>query len=317
MKHLGLGRVPTYLLNAMMALAAPLSSDPWLASTDHPRWTRGDPFAQLCTHELFDQDGKLKLGQEIGGDEDLEVSQALICVGFHGAIMRLPGLPHNHYFSLAGDILHKLGVPDWGVEHDRPSSSSLCALSLTRSPAPPRGDDFQSRWRRRECFRRTLWVIQFINMAATSFNSTVYRFKELDLRLYFPVDEGLFDIVVPDERIPGVQSCTLRALRDLLIVDALVAAPEYLTISSDKEERPSRMYISEFGHVLRMMSIYARLLAFVNERRASRPHQDPDAMSDDDDTSPIYSWKLVTLDGIRSHESMLSVSFHVLRAHCR
>jgi hypothetical protein len=77
------------------------------------------------------------------------------------------------------------------------------------------------------------------------------------------------------------------------------------------------MYISEFGHVLRMMSIYARLLAFVNERRASRPHQDPDAMSDDDDTSPIYSWKLVTLDGIRSHESMLSVSFHVLRAHCR
>lgn len=202
LSHLGLGRIPSYLLNAMLALAAPYSSHPSLRTDPStPRWHAGDPFAQQCVRELFDESsGKLNTRP---GDE-LELAQALVCLGLHGSVMRLPGHAQSKYYTMATDILVNLGVPDWDVGEEPPASYSMARTSFLDSC------DYRTTWRRRECLRRTLWVLHFSNMLATAFSDSSVKYKELDVRLYLPVDEGVFDMLIPDETIPGSFVCPLK-----------------------------------------------------------------------------------------------------------
>lgn len=196
LSHLGLGRIPAYLLNAMLALAAPFH--PSIRSDSNlPRWHAGERFAQQSIRELFNENGSLKYNPASRAGDELEVAQALVCLALHEAVMRRPSHDHSKYYTMATDILVNLGVPDWDVGDEPPPSYALSRTTFDNSC------DYRTTWRRRECLRRTLWVLHFANMLATAFSELSVKYKELDVRLYLPVDEGVFDMLIPDETIPG------------------------------------------------------------------------------------------------------------------
>ena len=196
LSHLGLGRVPAYLLNAMLALAAPYSSHPSLRTDPGmPRWHAGERFAQQSIQELCAEDGTLRYSARDG--DELEIAQALVILGLHEAVMRRPSHGQSKFYTMATEILVNLGVPDWDVGEEPPPSY---ALSRNTSADPC---DYRTTWRRRECLRRTLWVLHFSNMLGTALAETGVKYKELDVRLYLPVDDGVFDMLIPDDTIPG------------------------------------------------------------------------------------------------------------------
>ncbi|KAF8316787.1 hypothetical protein DL93DRAFT_712859 [Clavulina sp. PMI_390] len=264
LSHLGLGRVPLYLLNSMLALAAP-HYPPFQSDNSTPRWHAGDRFAQQSIRELFDDQGNLNYNAARRAGDELEVTQALVCLDLHEATRRRPSHPNNSYLALATEILVSLGVPDWDVVSEEPPPTYALSPSLDTS------SDYRTTWRRRECLRRTLWVVHYANMLATAFSNSPVKYKELDVRLYLPVDEGIFDMMIPDDTIP-----------------------EYLTIP--KDGRPSRMYISEVGHLLRMTSIYSQMVGFVAESQRL----------DQLDTAQQNRWRGSVEANIRSHESALA-----------
>jgi hypothetical protein len=83
-------------------------------------------------------------------------------------------------------------------------------------------------------------------MLASAFTLSSARLKELDVRLYLPMDEGAFDMVIKDDVVP-----------------------EFL--ASRTGGPPSRTYVSEFGHLLRITVIYSQIMGYFSERsEASR-----------------------------------------------
>jgi hypothetical protein len=78
---------------------------------------------------------------------------------------------------------------------------------------------------------------------------------------------------------------------------SLTLVAEYLTIP--KDGRPSRMYISEVGHLLRVASIYSQMVGFAAESSLERLRKlDPTALS---------HWRNSAEATIQSHESALEV----------
>lgn len=258
---LATAKIPVYLLNSIFALAAPFSLHPsirkYSTSSDKigPHWQTGDRFAQRAIAELTSASPPSECGRisaRYYTGEQLEFSQALCILALHECVMRRPGHIHLKYMSIALETLVELGVPDWDVSEEIPSPASQArTLGYARemnqdNPTNPAHPDPNGMWRRRECHRRTLWVIHWTNMLASAFSLTSPRFKELDVRLYLPMDEGVFDMVVKDDVVP-----------------------EFLTARTGGP--PSRTYISEFGHLLRVTSIYSQVMGFFAERsEASR-----------------------------------------------
>lgn len=199
LSHLGLGRVPAYLLNAVLALAAP-SLPSLRADPNESKWHAGERFAQQAIKELFDENGALKYNPATRAGDELEVAQALVCLALHEAVMRRPSHDRSKYYTMATDILVNLGVPDWDVGEEPPPTYALSRAPFASFES---SCDYLTTWRRRECLRRTLWVLHFSNMLATAFSELSVKYKELDVRLYLPVDEGVFDMLIPDDTIPG------------------------------------------------------------------------------------------------------------------
>lgn len=202
LSRLGYGRVPGYLLNSILALAAPFSSHPSIrkASRDSPQWQSGQIFGELAQREMFDENDVFRFGEGNREGQELELCQALICLGFHYAAMRPIGYSQSPHFAIASEILNALGVPDWGVGEDPASHSTSRSLSATSASNEAA---YRAKWRRRECLRRTFWVVHFINLGATTFAFKPMPYRCLDVRLYLPVDDGVFDLVVPDDTVPG------------------------------------------------------------------------------------------------------------------
>jgi len=77
-----LGRVPSYLLYALCALAAPFSKSP-LVRTDLPR-TAGSPYAKRAEELMFDSHGRLS------ADRNLLAVQTLCLLETHQSILSSP-----------------------------------------------------------------------------------------------------------------------------------------------------------------------------------------------------------------------------------
>lgn len=197
------GGAPLYLLNAIFALAAPLSRDPSLQPEEGPDgirppiWECGTKFAQASSYQLTGQTGtRGDVDIRNFPGQELEVAQTLCCLSFRDATLRRPGTPPSTYLRQALNILMPLGVSQWGIDFE-PSAPDTSIRSISPS------EEVKARWIHRECHRRTLWVIQWITMLATAVSLTPKKFKDMNLTMCLPVDEGIFEYSITSPLTPG------------------------------------------------------------------------------------------------------------------
>lgn len=205
------GTVPTFLLNSIFALAAPFCSHPSLrpprsqqSMANNPPWHAGERFAHAAIAELVDPatDGVIRGAAVAAAHKgyELEVAQALCCLQMHETVVRRPGHEQNLYMEEALSVLMSLSLPELQEEH--PASTEDHAANEQAAAANAKAQ--RALWRRRECHRRTLWIVHFYNLLASAFTQTAIRFREPDVKLCLPVDEGVFELVMTNECSPGV-----------------------------------------------------------------------------------------------------------------
>ncbi|KAG6891197.1 hypothetical protein C0995_008449 [Termitomyces sp. Mi166 len=212
--HLAHNRVPSYLLHAMCALAAPLSKQPHLRTT--PTRFAGQRFAQEAQSLMFDGAGRLIC------ERSLSTAQALCLLQFHD-IKTMDGNMRwdSRYHDLAMQLIESLNV----YQHDYPT--------LTPVPSP----EFIQASIEREAVRRMFWIIHFLdNLASIYFKKPMQGLSEPGRRLRLPVDETTFEL--------GVHS----------------TLPEYLYLPAVRMH-----YSSEFGHLIRVVTIYVKVESAMDE----------------------------------------------------
>ncbi|KAF7370717.1 hypothetical protein MSAN_00704900 [Mycena sanguinolenta] len=166
--------VPSHLLFAICALAAPLSRQPHLRSTAPPR-LRGKLFANAVDSQLFDRSGHLI------SDPNLFTAQTLCLLMVHDLIAKDAGGPANsRYRDLALQIIQTLGVHN--------------VDNVASAPAPT--PDVIQASIERECLRRIFWVIHIMDLQVALYNQRPLPSSEAQLRLRLPVDETSFELAV-------------------------------------------------------------------------------------------------------------------------
>ncbi|KAG6891536.1 hypothetical protein C0992_004394 [Termitomyces sp. T32_za158] len=231
--HLAHNRVPKYLLHAVCALAAPFSKQPHLRTT--PSRLAGQPFAQEAQSMMFDGAGRLIC------ERTLETAQALCLLQFHD-IKTIDGNVHwdSRYHgvffkSCSAALLTELhNLTDLAMQlieslnvyqHDYPT--------LTPVPSPT----FIQASIEREAVRRMFWIIHFLdNLAWIYFKQPMQGLSEPGRHLRLPVDETTFEL--------GVHS----------------TLPEYLHLPAVRMQ-----YSSEFGNLIRVVTIYAKVESAMDE----------------------------------------------------
>ncbi|PPQ75884.1 hypothetical protein CVT24_000739 [Panaeolus cyanescens] len=200
-------RVPSHLLLAVCALAAPLSKQPRIKTT--PSRFAGKPFAQEALSLMFDGAGRLVV------EADLAAAQALCILQMHDILTKdTSAVWSSRFHDLALQIVEGLGVHS--PEHP----------TLTPLPSP----EFVQLSIEREAIRRIFWFIHVLDVMASIFFKKPVTFTDHELRLRLPVDETSFEM--------GVHS----------------TLPEYLYLPAVRTQ-----YASEFGHLIRILSIYAKM----------------------------------------------------------
>ncbi|KAF9005931.1 fungal-specific transcription factor domain-containing protein [Cyathus striatus] len=157
-------RVPSYLLHAICALAAPLSKQ--------PRFRTNPPEALSI---MFDGAGRLIC------EQNLATAQALCLLQMNDIITKEKNTPwSDRYHDLALAIVEKLGVHS--PEHP----------TLTPVPSP----EFIQASLEREAVRRIFWLIHLLDVMASIYFKKPITFSDQDLRLRLPVDETSFELGV-------------------------------------------------------------------------------------------------------------------------
>lgn len=206
-------RVPSHLLLAVCALAAPLSKQPRIRTT--PARFAGKPFAQEALSQMFDGAGRLVV------EPDLAAAQALCVLQMHDILTKERNtIWSSRFHDLALQIVEGLGVHS--PEHP------------TLTPVP--SQEFVQRAIEREAIRRIFWLIHFLDVMASIYFKKPVTFADVELRLRLPVDETSFEL--------GVHS----------------TLPEYLYLPAVRTQ-----YASEFGHLIRIISIYAKMECTLDE----------------------------------------------------
>lgn len=213
-------RVPSYLLHAVCALAAPLSKQPRIRTT--PSRYAGKPFAQEALSLMFDGAGRLVC------EPNLATAQALSLLQMHDILVKDKNVLWNsRYHDLALQIVDALGVHS--PEHP------------TLTPVPSAEFIFASI--EREAIRRIFWLIHLMDVMAAIYFKKPITFTDSELRLRLPVDETSFEL--------GVHS----------------TLPEYLYLPAVRTQ-----YASEFGHLIRVISIYAKVELALDELNGPEGH---------------------------------------------
>ena len=190
-------RVPSHLLLAVCALAAPLSKQPRLRTT--PIRFAGKFFAQEALSQMFDGAGRLVC------EPDLAAAQSLCILQVHDIVVNEKNMAwgsryHGNVFvtpftvitiqskeaDLALQIVEGLGVHS--PEHP------------TLTPVP--SEEFVLASLEREAVRRIFWLIHLLDVIASIYFKKPVTFTESELRLRLPVDETSFEMGV-HSTLPG------------------------------------------------------------------------------------------------------------------
>ncbi|CAA7267424.1 unnamed protein product [Cyclocybe aegerita] len=110
----------------------------------------------------------------------------------------------------------------------------------TLTPVP--SQEFVQRSIEREAIRRIFWLIHLLDVMASIYFKKPVTFTDSELRLRLPVDETSFEL--------GVHS----------------TLPEYLYLPAVRTQ-----YASEFGHLIRIVSIYAKMEYALDELNGKSP----------------------------------------------
>ncbi|TBU43512.1 hypothetical protein BD309DRAFT_864118 [Dichomitus squalens] len=170
---LALSKVPTYLLLAVCAVAAPLSKA--IASKASHSRLAGVPFFQDALSLMFDNSGRLLCKPTVS------TAQALCLLEMHEIAASHSWTRHFRYFELALQVL------EGSLEVDRPDNSA------PPSPTDPGAlMDFVDR----ECTRRCFWLIQLMAWISNIYTHRDVRPRMVELAdvVRLPIDETTFEL---------------------------------------------------------------------------------------------------------------------------
>ncbi|KZT59497.1 hypothetical protein CALCODRAFT_516098 [Calocera cornea HHB12733] len=220
------GSLPNYILLSVMALAAPFSSHPALRimSPNRP-WQQGEIFAEAARRVLLDRTGNIQL------DYTLEVAQALVLLHVHEISMRRSSSANGRCMTMALDILlrfetHRLDAPGGMGESTDPTKSL---------PS--------------ESYRRTFWLIYFVESLCSTFTERPLSFKEGEFAVRLPMKDSRFEIFADAE-----------------------APTEFLRPSGQPATEPGA-----FGYLVRVTSIYTRIYSLIIESENAGMLGNPEA----------------------------------------
>ncbi|KAF8892082.1 fungal-specific transcription factor domain-containing protein [Infundibulicybe gibba] len=208
--------VPSYLLHAICALAAPLSKQSRIRT--NPVRFAGKPFAKEALSIMFDGAGRLVC------ELNLETAQALCLLQIHDVLTKDANM--LWILDLALQIVETLGVHS--PEHP----------TLTPVPSP----EFIQASIEREAVRRIFWLIHLLDVISSIYFKKSSPYTDTGLRLRLPADETSFEM--------GVHS----------------TLPEYLYLPAVRTQ-----YASEFGHLIRIVTIYSKLELALDDMNESEP----------------------------------------------
>ncbi|GLB41808.1 putative fungal specific transcription factor [Lyophyllum shimeji] len=239
--NLAHNRVPTHLLHAVCALAAPLSKQPRLRTT--PSRFAGKPFAQEALSLMFDGAGRLVC------ERNLATAQALCLLQVHDLRTNDKNVIwDSRYHDLAMQLVEQLNV----YQHEYPT--------LTPVPSP----EFIQASIEREAVRRIFWLIHFMDIwAFIYYKRPTEPLREYGMRLRLPSDETSFEL--------GVHST-----------------------------------LPEFGHLIRVVTIYAKVEKALDELSDPDPNSKAGAALLDAEHM-MESWLGSLPDHLRFSEQSLQV----------
>jgi hypothetical protein len=126
--------------------------------------------------------------------------------------------------------------------------------TLTPVPSP----EFIQASIEREALRRIFWLIHLMDVLAhIFFKKPMFKLQDQGLRLRLPADETTFELGV--STLPGT-SPYFGVSVDLNY--HMFPGTEYLYLPAVRTQ-----YSSEFGHVIRILTIYAKIELTLNELR--------------------------------------------------
>jgi hypothetical protein len=191
------GEVPAYLLNAILALGAPLSMHPAVQSTTETEsglvrtpWRAGMQFANAALAQLTGGNtDEVDLSRFPG--QELEVAQTLVFLSFDDTCTRRDAGPRTLH-KQAKDILGRLAPAQWDTQD-------------TRSPRPAGSNEraIKAAWIRQESLRRTIWLIHWSMMTASAASLRRRPISEMELTMPLPIDDGVFDLSITETIPPG------------------------------------------------------------------------------------------------------------------
>ncbi|KAL5492462.1 hypothetical protein ACEPAI_3909 [Sanghuangporus weigelae] len=219
------GRIPNYLLNAICAVAAPLSQNPLIRVT--PVRHSGERFANAVLADLFDAEGRLMAS-------GLEAAQALALVQTY--IVYKESSMHNdlRLYDIALRILHTM--------HTRDADQS------TSDTSPLSPDELHARGVRRESARRTFWLIHLVEVLGAVFTRRPTMYNREDLAgVRLPSDETSFDLAL---QVPSVRAeyldCPPLKTRDTSEFGHVIRiASILLNIERGNMDRPDHRALSD------------------------------------------------------------------------
>ncbi|KAJ7245114.1 fungal-specific transcription factor domain-containing protein [Mycena haematopus] len=209
-------RVPSHLLFAICALAAPSSRQPRIRSTAPPRLS-GKLFAHEAVSQMFDRPGHLIC------DPNLFTAQTLCLLMVHDLVAKDARAPANsRYRDLALQIIQTLGVHN----SEQPVSAPVPTTDLIHASIE------------RECVRRIFWVIHIMDLQVSMYNQRPVSLSDAQLRLRLPVDETSFELAVHSTSpeylySPPVRTHCVSELGHFIRVFSLFAQTEQILNRSD------------------------------------------------------------------------------------
>ncbi|CDO73284.1 hypothetical protein BN946_scf185008.g46 [Trametes cinnabarina] len=249
---LSLNRVPTHLLLAVCALAAPLHKS--VASKASQARLAGVPYFQEALSVMFDNSGRLLC------EPSVSTAQALCLLEMHEVAASHSWTRHFRYFG--GSFIFLRSGEQWALIASRlPSSASRgsCSLEcvtmayvlihidaelalqvlegsleahLADNAAPPSPTDADGliRFIEGECTRRCFWLIQTLAWISNIYTRKpiLPRMAELADVVRLPIDETTFELAVLSSS----------------------ATSEYL-----RRPAPRTRYASQWGHMCRILEI--------------------------------------------------------------
>lgn len=184
-------RVPSYLIDAVCALAAPLCKHPLLCGGS--KREAGMQFAEAAISAIFD-------GKDEPIADGIEAAQALVLIQAYKILSKCNMAGNLTYFGRVQFIsfhqfLHTsktFTAQAFRILHPILNSSSLDSTPSMNQLSP---DDRRTRALEREYARRTFWLIHMLELLGAIFTRRTTTYSHDDLSSFsLPCDEASFDL---------------------------------------------------------------------------------------------------------------------------